>query len=99
MFPATSRYNGIETAKLTPPEGREIIYLRRRFLPPTEAMSALVEHTVVQGDRLDNVTARYLGDSEQFWRLCDANGAMLPDELTVRIGRRLRIPMPGEVGL
>jgi hypothetical protein len=99
MFPATSRYNGIETAKLTPPEGGEIIYLRRRFLPPTEAMSALVEHTVVQGDRLDNVTARYLGDPEQFWRLCDANGAMLPDELTVRIGRRLRIPMPGEVGL
>ena len=35
-----------------------------------------------QGDRLDNIAARYLGDPEQFWRICDANGAMRPDELT-----------------
>ena len=26
--------------------------------------------------------AQYLGDPEQFWRICDANGAMRPEELT-----------------
>ena len=47
-----------------------------------------------QGDRLDNLAARYLGDPEQFWRLCDANGAMRPDELTQTSARRLRITLP-----
>ena len=41
---------------------------------------------MVQGDRLDNITAKYLGDPEQFWRMCDANGAMRPEELTETIG-------------
>jgi hypothetical protein len=49
---------------------------------------------VTQGDRLDNVTARYLGDPEAFWRICDANNAMRPNELTETIGRRLRITLP-----
>ena len=45
------------------------------------------------GDRLDNITANYLGDPEQFWLLCDANNAMHPDELTAQIGQKLRIPL------
>ena len=94
MFPVTSRYYGIETTKLMTPEGREIVYLRRRFLPPTANAVVLTEHVVTQGERLDNITARYLGDPEQFWRLCDANKALRPDDLTDEIGRRLRIPLP-----
>lgn len=49
-----------------------------------------------QGDRLDNITARYLGDPEQFWLICDANNTMRPDDLTSEseIGRRLPIPLP-----
>jgi len=62
---------------------------------PNTAGTTLAEHAVTQAERLDNITARYLDDPEQFWRLCDANGAMHPDELTAEIGRRLRIPMPG----
>jgi gamma-glutamyltranspeptidase/glutathione hydrolase len=38
--------------------------------------------------------AQYLGDPEQFWRLCDANAAMHPEELTDAIGRTLRITLP-----
>jgi|SRR5215211_6090162 len=94
MFPVTSRYYGIEKAEFTAADGKKYPYLRRRFLPNT-AGTVLAEHTVTQGERLDNITARYLGDPEQFWRLCDANGARHPDELTAEIGRRLRIPMPG----
>jgi hypothetical protein len=74
-------------------EGREVVYLRRRFLP-LEMGQLLTEHVVTQGDRLDNITASYLGDPEQFWRLCDANLAKNPQELTSEIGRRLRIPAP-----
>jgi hypothetical protein len=51
-------------------------------------------HTVTEGERLDNITARYLGDPEQFWRVCDANNAMRPEELTETIGRKLRITLP-----
>jgi hypothetical protein len=94
FFPPTSRYHGIDTATLETAEGRTIRYLKRRFVPPAENFALLQEHTVVQGDRLDNVTAKYLGDPEQFWRVCDANAAMRPDELTETIGRKLRITLP-----
>ncbi len=92
MFPVTSRYHGIETAKWTTPDGREIAYVLRRFVPPATS-AVLAEHAVAEGERLDNITAQYLGDPEQFWRLCDANLAMHPQELTAEIGRRLRIPL------
>jgi len=65
-----------------------------RFLPPAGAGTTLLEHTVTQGDRLDNLTARYLGDPTAFWRVCDANGALRPDELVEEIGRRIRIALP-----
>ncbi|MGP1666428.1 MAG: LysM domain-containing protein, partial [Rhodanobacter sp.] len=66
----------------------------RRFVPAPENFALLQWHVVVQGERLDNITAKYLGDPEQFWRLCDANRALQPEELTDRIGRRLRITLP-----
>mgnify|MGYP003454033479 CR=1 FL=1 len=93
LFPMTSRYHGIETAEMQGKDGK-IVYLRRRFVPPPERFALLQEHAVVQGDRLDNITAKYLGDPEQFWRICDANGAMRPEELAETIGRKLRITLP-----
>ena len=93
-FSPTSRYYGIETTTLETPEGKLVVYLRRRFVPSPERFALLYEHVVTQGERLDNITAQYLGDPEQFWRVCDANGAIRPDELTETIGRRLRITLP-----
>lgn len=94
LFSATSRYYGIDTATLDLKQGKTIIYVRRRFVPPPERFQVLQEHTVVQGDRLDNLAARYLGDPTLFWRLCDANRAMRPEDLTETVGRRLRITLP-----
>lgn len=94
MFPRTSRYYNIEIAKYLTPDLREIAYLRRRFLPSSAGAVIFTEHKVEEGDRLDNVTAQYVGDPEQFWRLCDVNEAMRPDELTEEIERRIGIPMP-----
>jgi hypothetical protein len=93
-FPPTSRYAGVETAKIALADSRTVVYLRRRFVPAPEAFSLLQEHTVTQADRLDNIAARYLGDPEAFWQLCDANRAMRPDELTETIGRKLRVTLP-----
>jgi nucleoid-associated protein YgaU len=94
LYPPNSRYHGIETATLETKEGRTVIYLKRRFCPPPEQFEMLQEHTVTQGDRMDNIAAQYLGDPEQYWRICDANGAMQPEELTDTIGRTIRITLP-----
>lgn len=94
LFPPTSRYHGIDTATMEIPDGKTVIYLHRRFVPSPERFELIQEHTVTEGDRLDNVTAHYLGDPEQFWRIADANNAMRPEELTEEIGRKLRITQP-----
>lgn len=97
MFEPTSRYAQIEEASLQvrDAEGKErkVRYKKRRFLPPREEEVTIVEHTVRQGDRLDNITARYLGDPTQFWRVCDVNGVLHPLELE-EIGRKVRIALP-----
>lgn len=97
LFPPTSRYHGIETATLETAGGRTVIFIRRRFLPSPEDLSLVQEHVVSEGERIDNIAALYLGDPEQFWRICDANAAMRPDELTEIIGRRLRITLPAGI--
>jgi hypothetical protein len=94
MFSPTSRYAGLAVEKLTEPDGRVVAYVVRRFVPAPDRFHVLYEHVVTEGERLDNVTARYLGDPEQFWRVCDANAAMNPSELTATPGRRLRITLP-----
>jgi hypothetical protein len=94
LFPSTSRYHNIETATVETADGKEIVYLKRRFVPGPDRFTLLQEHAVVEGDRLDNITARYLNDPLQFWRICDANNAMNPPDLTAEIGRRLRITLP-----
>ena len=94
MFEHTSRYYALETATYIAPDGRAIAYKRRRFLPQGREMPLLVEVGVVQGDRLDLIAARTLGDPEQFWRVCDANDAMNPSELTAEPGRTVRVPVP-----
>lgn len=91
MFIPGSRYINLETTVYHGDPGHLITYVRRRFLPPlTRAFVA--EHEVEDPDRLDNITASYLSDPEQFWRICDANSEMRPDDLTVEVGRRLKIP-------
>ncbi len=95
-FAQTSRYAGLATTTLTDAGGRTIVYLRRRFVPLPARFHTVKEHTVVRGDRLDNLAALYVGDPEQFWQLCDANGAIRPEELE-EVGRRLRITLPADV--
>lgn len=96
MISPTSRYARVEQATWTPPGGGDPIrYLRRRFLPPGESLPTLATVELTDGDRLDLIAGRVLGDPEHFWRICDAENAMNPAELTAVPGRRLRVPIPG----
>lgn len=97
MFDKSSRYFTLETTTMSVSDQdggtREVRYVRRRMIPPSENLTTLVEHTVAQGERLDNITARYLGDPTQFWLVCDANDVLRPEELE-ETGRVIEIALP-----
>ena len=94
MFPETSRYHEIETATMALPDGREVKYLRRRFSPqPT----GRVKEIVPGGRRLDLLATEYIGDPKQFWKLCDYNRTLDPQELEVE-DAPVSIPDPIALG-
>jgi len=93
-FPPTSRYYGLAVFNYVTADQQQLPYLSRRFVPAADSFSLLREHVVEQGERMDLVAARELGDAEAYWRICDANNAMRPDDLTATAGRRLRITLP-----
>lgn len=98
MFEPTSRYYKVEDGRLTVtlPDGssRTVAYKRRRFIAPS-AMPSLMRHITLQGERPDQLSARFLGDPTQFWRLCDANQVIRPAELTEAPGSPVVIPVVG----
>ena len=93
LFGPNSRYQGSDTGTYTTPDGQTIVYLRRRFVPSPSLFTPIQQHTVAQGERLDNLTSSFLGDPHLYWRLCDANNAMRPEELEV-LGFVLLITLP-----
>ena len=99
MFDASSRYINVPTQTVTVTDAagqaRTIRYKLRRDLVAPDAAPTLVEHIVRQGERLDNITARYLADPTQFWQVCDANVVLLPEDVTRQSGHLIKIPLPG----
>ena len=97
MFEPNSRYFKLETATLDVPDTdrtpRTLRYVRRRFIPDSTGMTLLLEHAVTQSDRLDTITARYLGDPTLFWQVCDANQVLHPADLE-QVGRKVNIALP-----
>ena len=89
MFFKGSRYERVKDAEFTDTSGGVIKYKRIRFIPETPVIQ---RHTVVQGERLDLIAEKYYRDPELFWRICDANTAMLPDELVAEAGQQILIP-------
>jgi hypothetical protein len=97
QFAPNSRYYGLPTTTMTTPDGRMLSYLTRRFVPPPESFSVLQTYTTVQSDRLDSISAKFFGDPLLYWRICDANRAMRPAELTDTIGTQLNITLPAGI--
>ena len=89
LFPPNSRYHGIDTATLTTPDGRD----DRVSAPALRAAAGrALAAAGAHGDRRRAARrprrASYLGDPEQFWRLCDAQRRDAPEELTETSRRR-----------
>lgn len=96
-FPPQSRYHGGAVRALTMVDGRVVPYLARRFVPSPGDFVTVSVYRVAQGDRLDRVAAALTGDAEQYWMLCDANGAIWPEELEAP-ETAVRVTMPAGLG-
>jgi hypothetical protein len=95
-FPTDSRYYGSATLTYMTPTGQAITYLAPRIVPQPGSpnFATVAQHVVRQGDRLDLIAAKYLGDPLIFWLICDANGAINPFELIETPGTVLNITTP-----
>ncbi len=90
MFSKSSRYFELPEHVWVGPDGREVTYKSRRFLPRDVRLGGVT--AVAQSERLDLVAFRILRQPDQFWRLCDANAAMSPFDLVEPSGQVLRLP-------
>ncbi|MGO9991360.1 MAG: LysM domain-containing protein [Steroidobacteraceae bacterium] len=90
-YGTSSRYYGLPVVELKMPDGSVIRYVRRRFIPQLANFPTLAVHQVQQGDRIDLVSARYLGDPLLYWRIADANLAVAPSDPLV-LGNSVNIP-------
>jgi hypothetical protein len=88
MFVQGSRYETVPEGVLTTPAG-PIRYKLIRFVPPTPAT---LVHVVTQDERLDQLAFLAYREPDRFWRICDANLAMWPLDLTAEVGRALLVP-------
>lgn len=88
-----SRYYGAAVETFTLPNTTPVKYLARRIIPQPAIYTSVQNYVVVDGDRLDNIAAKFLGDPSLWWMICDVNGATDPDELTAQAGRSILIPM------
>lgn len=113
MFDTRSRYYNSAEATLERPAQANagiatvtrIAYKRRRFLPQGRSLPVLAEVNVAEGERLDLLSHRLLGDAEQYWQICDANDTMNPTALLGNTSqgeqieqsvfeRVIRVPLP-----
>ena len=90
MFSKKSRYAKGRNGVLIDDKGRSVAYKRNRIIPPTPANRG---HIITEGERLDHISHFYFRDARRFWRICDANEAMFPDDLADDIGRKIKIPL------
>jgi nucleoid-associated protein YgaU len=95
-FPTDSRYHGFTVEQYTAPSGEMIPYLARRIVPQPGApnFATINRYTVQQNDRLDLIAAKYLGDPLLAWLICDANGAIEPQDLVETPSKVLNITTP-----
>ncbi len=81
MFAPDSRYRNQPTIPVTAPDGTSAAIV----LPPAPATPPLLGfHRTTTPGRLDLVAVQYLNAPTGFWRLCDANRAMLASSLAAR---------------
>lgn len=71
-------------------KGRRVTAFHTREVQAVDYGNA-VEHTWIEGDRLDNLSQRYYGDPQYWWFLLDANPQYM-EEHEILPGDRLQVP-------
>jgi hypothetical protein len=92
MFFKGSRYANVGTV-VKEDNGRSVRHKKTRFITQPKLLRT---HHVSQQDRLDLIAHAYLRDPERFWRVCDLNYALWPDDLLAVAGRPIKIPTAEE---
>lgn len=95
-FPPDSRYHGLPVKTVAMPGGAPIPYLARRLVPDPDEFVTLRMRRVAEGERLDQIAASEIGDPGAWWQICDANGAVWPDDLEA-LDTHLRLTLPAGV--
>jgi hypothetical protein len=90
---SVSRYASVGTATWTAPDGSQVAYLLRRFLPQPGMLATQRTHRVRQGDRVDFIAYVQLGDPQLSWLLADANPVSRPSQLN-QPGLIINVPLP-----
>lgn len=77
-FHPASRY-----ASAVPVEGTDAYGQTVRMVPfrVAGAPAPVARYRRTAAQRLDHIAASLLGDAHGYWRICDANGAIVPDAL------------------
>lgn len=81
MFTQASRYRKASTYEASLPNGTTVAAL---IIPAPRSPVPIGYHRRAVGDRLDLLSVQYLNDPTGFWRLCDANNALVAGALEVR---------------
>ncbi|MEM9190796.1 MAG: hypothetical protein AAGF12_16550 [Myxococcota bacterium] len=87
MFDPKSRYAKLPLYETVDRRGRTV-----PVVPPSRGRTQGLAgfHLRKQGERTDHYAAAYLDDPAGFWRIAEANDAVLPEQLTEK--RELAIP-------
>jgi hypothetical protein len=96
-FGPESRYYGLPLLTLTSASGTQTRYVSRRFIPPPQDFAVLQLYRVQQGDRVDVIAARLLGNPLSYWQLCDANAVLEPPDLVAVPGAFINVTLPAGV--
>jgi hypothetical protein len=70
MFDKLSRYRDVPEVAVPDARNRVVAAADIRQLPE---VTGTFKHTVVAGNRLDQLANLYYGQPERYWRICDAN--------------------------
>lgn len=96
-FAPNSRYFGMASRTYITASGDTLPYVGRRIIPQMDRYQVLDRHRAVAAERVDQVADGFYGDSEQYWRICDAIGVERPSTTLQPVGRLVVIPLPLEL--
>jgi hypothetical protein len=88
MYDKKSRYAKLETYPVEDRRGRTVQVVP---VPDAPQQTIMGYHLLKQGQRLDHLAGKYLKDSAGYWRICEANDAMLAEQLS----EQQEIAIPG----